>query len=221
MTAAIDPAPPPARPVRKRGRRALLVVGVVLGVLLVLTALLYLNRRAATRQVLIGWLEQQGIEADMQVDRLELDGLVARVRIGDAADPDVTVERVEVDYAIGAPWSKGGIGLTPTRIRLIRPVVRASVRNGKLTLGSLDPLVERTKGRPLATGAVRGREIYGQFPVTALGTAEDLGSGRLLPSTAVTQLAGDLGRWMGLSSTELGYVLPNLGAFSPTPLGLV
>ena len=148
MTAAIDPAPPPARPVRKRGRRALLVVGVVLGVLLVLTALLYLNRRAATRQVLIGWLEQQGIEADMQVDRLELDGLVARVRIGDAADPDVTVERVEVDYAIGAPWSKGGIGLTPSRIRLIRPVVRASVRNGKLTLGSLDPLVERFTGQP-------------------------------------------------------------------------
>jgi len=53
MTAAIDPAPPPARPVRKRGRRALLVVGVVFGVLLVLMALLYLNRRAATRQVLI------------------------------------------------------------------------------------------------------------------------------------------------------------------------
>lgn len=148
MTAATDPVPPPGRPVRTRGRRALLVAGVVLGVLLVLTALLYLNRRAATRQVLIGWLEQQGIEADMQVDRLELDGLVARVRIGDAADPDVTIERVEVDYAIGAPWSKGGIGFTPTRIRLIRPVVRASVRNGKPTLGSLDPLIERFTGQP-------------------------------------------------------------------------
>ena len=125
-----------------------MIAGVVGGVLLILTALLYLNRRAATRQVLIGWLEQQGIEADMQVERLELDGLVASVRIGDAADPDVTVQRVEVDYAIGAPWSKGGLGLTPTRIRLIRPVVRASVRDGKLTLGSLDPLVERFTGRP-------------------------------------------------------------------------
>ena len=148
MTAATDPAPPPVRPVRARGRRGLLIAGVVVGVLLVLTALLYLNRRAATRQVLIGWLEQQGIEADMQVERLELDGLVASVRIGDPTNPDVIVERVEVDYAIGAPWSKGGIGLTPTRIRLVRPVVRASVRNGRLTLGSLDPLVERFTGRP-------------------------------------------------------------------------
>jgi hypothetical protein len=164
------------------------VAGVVLGVLLVLTALLYLNRRAATRQVLIGWLEQQGIEADMQVDRLELDGLVARVRIGDAADPDVTVERVEVDYAIGAPWSKGGLGFTPTRIRLIRPVVRASVRNGKLTLGSLDPLVERFTGQPprpdsrgplvLVEGArVRLDTDYG--PASILGDAR-IDDGKLM-----------------------------------------
>ncbi|MDP1912399.1 YdbH domain-containing protein [Brevundimonas sp.] len=148
MTAAIDPSPPPVRPVRTRGRRALLMAGVVFGVLLILTALLYLNRRTATRQVLIGWLEQQGVKADMQIERLELDGLVASVRIGDGAHPDVTVERVEVDYAIGAPWLQGGLGLTPTRIRLVRPVVRASVRNGKLSLGSLDPLVERFTGRP-------------------------------------------------------------------------
>ena len=148
MTAATDPAPPPVRPVRTRGGRVRLIAGVVVGILLVLTVLLYLNRRAATRQVLIGWLEQQGIEADMTVERLELDGLVASIRIGDAADPDVTVERVEVDYALGAPWSAGGLGLTPTRIRLVRPVVRASVRNGELTLGSLDPLVERFTGQP-------------------------------------------------------------------------
>ncbi len=148
MTAASDPVRPSSRPVRTRGRRGRLIAGVGVSVLLVLTAMLYLNRRAATRQILIGWLEQQGIEADMQVERLELDGLVARVRIGDAADPDVIVERVEVDYALGAPWSKGGAGLTPTRIRLVRPVVRASVRDGRLSLGSLDPLVERFTGRP-------------------------------------------------------------------------
>ncbi len=70
-------------------------------------------------------------------------------------------------------------------------------------------------------GAVRGRNIYGQFPVTALGTADEVGSGRLLPSTAVTQLGAELGRWMGLSATELPYVLPNLGNFSSTALGIL
>jgi hypothetical protein len=141
------PEPVFRRP-RPGGRPLLIVAGVVVVILLILFALTWLNRRAATRQVLIGWLERQGVDADMQIERLEMDGLVARVRIGDPANPDVTIERVEVDYGLGAPWSKGGLGLTPTRIRLVRPVVRASVRGGKLTFGSLDPLVEEFTGRP-------------------------------------------------------------------------
>lgn len=180
MTVMTDPDPIPPRSSRREGRRALLIGGVVIGALLILTALLYVNRRAATRQALIGWLERQGIEADMQIERAELDGLVASVRIGDAAEPDITVERVEVDYAIGAPWSKGGLGLTPTRIRLVRPVVRASVRNGRLTFGSLDPLVERFTGRPprpdsrgplvlVEDGRVRLDTDYG--PTNILGDA--------------------------------------------------
>jgi len=66
----------------------------------------------------------------------------------------------------------------------------------------------------VAGGAVKGRNIYGRFPVTALGTAEDVGSGRLLPSTSVTEYAAGLARWMGLSATEQAMVLPNLGNFS-------
>ncbi|HSW06449.1 DUF1501 domain-containing protein [Aquabacterium sp.] len=73
----------------------------------------------------------------------------------------------------------------------------------------------------VAGGAVRGREIYGRLPVTALGTADEVGSGRLLPSTGVTQLAATLGGWMGLSPVEQAMVLPNLGAFPAAPLGFV
>jgi uncharacterized protein (DUF1501 family) len=69
----------------------------------------------------------------------------------------------------------------------------------------------------VAGGAVRGREIYGRMPITALGTADDVGSGRLLPSTGVTQLAARLGGWMGLSAAEQAWVLPNLGAFPAAP----
>ena len=146
-----DEAPAPARraPRKRRfGRRLAVAVAVLACVLLVLTGLLYLNRKAATRQILVGWLERQGIEAEMEVDRVEIDGIVASIRIGDPRHPDVVVERVEVDYAIGTPWSRAGLGLTPRRIRLVRPVLRASLRNGKLSLGSLDPLVDRFVGRP-------------------------------------------------------------------------
>ena len=141
MTDAAAAAPrPPKR--RRAGRRLLLAAGVLACILLVLIALLYLNRRAATRQVLVGWLERQGVPADVDIERVELDSLVARIRIGDPRNPDAVVERVEVDYAIGAPWSKAGLGITPSRIRLLRPVLRASFRNGEFSLGSLDPLVE-------------------------------------------------------------------------------
>jgi uncharacterized protein (DUF1501 family) len=73
----------------------------------------------------------------------------------------------------------------------------------------------------VAGGSVRGREIHGTMPVTALGTADDVGSGRLLPSTSVTELAASLGRWMGLSDSELLGVLPNLGSFSAGRLALL
>lgn len=65
----------------------------------------------------------------------------------------------------------------------------------------------------VAGGAVNGRDIYGRFPVTALGTSDDVGSGRLLPSTSVTEYAATLGRWMGLSDADLALVLPNLPNF--------
>ena len=42
------------------------------------------------------------------------------------------------------------------------------------------------------------------MPVTALGTHDDLGSGRLLPSTSVTQYAATLGAWMGLNAIRTG-----------------
>ncbi len=181
-----SPSRPPAR--RSRGRRAVRIVGVAVAVVLVLIALLWLNRRAAAREALVGWLERQGVPADVDIERIELDGLVARVRIGDPARPDVTIERVEVDYALGAPWSARGLGVTPSRVRLIRPIVRATLDDGALSFGSLDPLIERFTGRPpqpdsrspiviVERARVRIDTDYG--PVNVLGDAR-LDDGKLM-----------------------------------------
>jgi uncharacterized protein (DUF1501 family) len=69
----------------------------------------------------------------------------------------------------------------------------------------------------VAGGAVRGKAMYGQFPRTALGGPDDIGSGRLLPTTAVSQMAGSMAAWMGLSATEQLQVLPTLANFSGSP----
>jgi uncharacterized protein (DUF1501 family) len=67
-------------------------------------------------------------------------------------------------------------------------------------------------------GAVQGGKFYGgvgagNFPVVALNTATDVGEGRLLPTIAVEEYAATLGRWFGLSTTELRTLLPNLNNF--------
>nr|WP_303705399.1 YdbH domain-containing protein [Brevundimonas naejangsanensis] len=149
MTEDADPSSPRERPRKPSAVRTLMKgVGVALMVLLVLAAALYLNRRAAARELLVGWLERKGVDADVEVERLEVNGFVGKISIGDPKNPDFKVERVEVDYALGLPWSKAGLGVTPSRVRLVRPIVRAAWKDGKLSLGSLDPLVEEFTGRP-------------------------------------------------------------------------
>lgn len=66
----------------------------------------------------------------------------------------------------------------------------------------------------VAGGAVRGRDIYGRFPNLALGGADDVGSGRLLPGISVVEYAAALGNWFGVSNSDLATVLPNFGNFA-------
>ncbi|WEK58076.1 MAG: YdbH domain-containing protein [Candidatus Brevundimonas phytovorans] len=142
------PAPAPRRAQRSVVRTVLIALLIGLLLLVVLAATLYLNRRAAAREMLTDWLDRKGIDADVEVERLEMDGFVGKISIGDPRNPDFKVERVEVDYALGMPWSKAGLGVTPSRIRLVRPLARASWKDGKFSLGSLDPLVEEFMARP-------------------------------------------------------------------------
>ena len=60
-------------------------------------------------------------------------------------------------------------------------------------------------------GAVQGGRFYGTTPVIANNGPDDVGQGRLLPSTSVDQYAATLGRWFGISDADLLTVLPNLG----------
>ncbi len=62
-------------------------------------------------------------------------------------------------------------------------------------------------------GAVNGGRYYGTAPVVANGGPDDVGQGRLLPSTGVDQYAATLGKWFGISDTDLLAVLPNLAHY--------
>ena len=70
-------------------------------------------------------------------------------------------------------------------------------------------------------GAVRGKAYYGTPPVVANNGPDDIGQGRLIPTTSVDQYAATLASWFGVSATDMPTVLPNIGNYSTTNLGFV
>jgi uncharacterized protein (DUF1501 family) len=69
--------------------------------------------------------------------------------------------------------------------------------------------------------AVRGGNFYGTSPVFANNGPDDVGQGRLLPSTSVDQFAATLADWFGVSASDQKLILPNLGNFSVQNLGFM
>jgi len=69
-------------------------------------------------------------------------------------------------------------------------------------------------------GAVRGRDLYGNFPQYGLSdgrgdftSPNQIGNGSLLPEVGVEQIGATLGRWFGLSDGQLLDVFPRLSRF--------
>jgi uncharacterized protein (DUF1501 family) len=69
-------------------------------------------------------------------------------------------------------------------------------------------------------GAVRGTEVYGAFPTFStadskgvFNSPDQIQNGSLLPSTSVDQYAATLGKWMGVSNSDLLSIMPNLKNF--------
>lgn len=65
-------------------------------------------------------------------------------------------------------------------------------------------------------GAVQGKRFYGTAPIVANNGPDDVGQGRLLPTTSVEQIAATLGKWLGVTDSELLSLLPNLSNYNST-----
>ena len=70
-------------------------------------------------------------------------------------------------------------------------------------------------------GAVNGRDIYGVYPSLEIGGPEDVGGGRIIPSTSADQYAATLAKWFGIPDTQLDIVAPNLSNFAQRDLGFM
>jgi uncharacterized protein (DUF1501 family) len=70
-------------------------------------------------------------------------------------------------------------------------------------------------------GAVRGRTIYGRYPVLAINGADDVGGGRMIPAISSDQYAATLARWFGVADADLPKIAPSIGNFAARDLGFL
>jgi len=70
-------------------------------------------------------------------------------------------------------------------------------------------------------GVVKGAKVFGTFPDQTPGSADDLGAGRMIPTTSNDQYAATLARWIGIPDEDLVGMFPNLANFSKTTLGFL
>lgn len=70
-------------------------------------------------------------------------------------------------------------------------------------------------------GGVNGGRYYGTAPQVSVDSDDQVGRGRLLPSTTVDEYSATLAKWFGVSPGEMPSVSPNIGRFANPDLGFM
>ena len=70
-------------------------------------------------------------------------------------------------------------------------------------------------------GSVNGQDIYGNYPLLQINGPEDVGGGRIIPSTSSDQYAATLAKWFGIPDVDLDIVAPHIDNFVQRDLGFM
>ncbi len=79
-------------------------------------------------------------------------------------------------------------------------------------------------GQQLVVGgptALLGQRIYGTYPSLAINSADDVGGGRLIPTTSSDQYAATLAKWFGVTDAQMPQVAPSINNFTTRNLGFL
>lgn len=68
---------------------------------------------------------------------------------------------------------------------------------------------------------VFGQRLYGDYPLLQIDGPDDVGGGRMIPTTSADQFAATLAKWFGVDDADLGVVAPNIDNFTLRDLGFM
>ena len=68
---------------------------------------------------------------------------------------------------------------------------------------------------------VMGGRIFGTMPELAIGSNDDVGQGRMIPTTSIDQYAATLASWYGLSPSQIADTFPSLANFNSADIGFM
>jgi uncharacterized protein (DUF1501 family) len=70
-------------------------------------------------------------------------------------------------------------------------------------------------------GAVRGRRVWGNYPLLELNGEFGLGRGQMVPTTSVNQMGATLAQWLGVPAGDLATIFPGINNFATPRLGFL
>lgn len=137
-----------------RYRRALIVIGALVLAVLVLA---WFNRERIADDIISGQLEGLGLPARYEIVSIGPSRQVLRnLSIGDPDRPDLTIERVEARIVVR--WGIPSIG----GVKLVKPRLFGSYRDGKLSFGSVDPVIFAESEEPFRMPDLRLEVVDGR-----------------------------------------------------------
>lgn len=145
--------------------------------LVLAVAVLYSQRGPIGTKLALDYLAARGVPATLQIERLGPKGVVASAVMGPPGDPDLTIERMEIEFE---PFPLVRDGLMSPRVRIIRltrPRLKATWRDGKLSFGTLQKVIDEFLAQP-AVGPPPSVAIQG-------------GVMRVMTEAGVVQVAGE------------------------------
>lgn len=134
------------------------------------------------------------------------------------------------DQAQNQPGLLGGVsdGLTAFYDAMVELGVSDSVTAftqsdfGRTLTSNGDGTDHAWGGNQIVVGdAVLGQRLYGSYPLLQIGGADDVGGGRLIPTTSADQFAATLAKWFGIDDLDLAVVAPHIDNFAVRDLGFM